>query len=152
MILFYGDKFSHWLVKDLTAWATRKCGVDRQTQNHNRDVSRALRRSLLRHTWLSIRFEVQCVVRRLVSIFKLGLGSINLGRMTSEFLPLEISEPTTWEVTSARVQKHSLSTMLSKRADNDLFSNSNALALNSDHSMCSFKVTGGRGGVTQGVN
>ena len=57
------------------------------------------------------------------------------------FLSPEISEPTTWEVTSARVQKHSLSTMLSRQADNDSFSNSNALALSSDRSICSFKAS-----------
>ena len=60
--------------------------------------------------------------------------------MTSVFLQLESSEPTTWEVTSARVQKHNLSTMLSKRADNDLFSSSKALALNSNRSIRSFKA------------
>ena len=53
----------------------------------------------------------------------------------------EISGPTTWEVTSARVQKHSLSTMLSRRADNDSFSSSNALTLNSDRSIRSFKAS-----------
>ena len=61
--------------------------------------------------------------------------------MTSVFLQLESSEPTTWEVTSARVQKHNLSTMLSKRANNDSFSNSKALALNSNHSIRSFKAS-----------
>ena len=59
----------------------------------------------------------------------------------SVFLKLERSEPTTWEVTSAWVQKHNLSTMLSKQADNNLFSNSNTLALNSDHSIQSFNAS-----------
>ena len=61
--------------------------------------------------------------------------------MMSVFLQLERSEPTTWEVTSTRVQKHSLSTMLSKRANNDSFSNSKALTLNSDHSIRSFNAS-----------
>ena len=46
----------------------------------------------------------------------------------------------TWEVTSTQVQKHSLSAMLFIWADSDLFSNSNALALNSDCSACSFNA------------
>ena len=141
MILLYGDKFGHWLIKDLATWTTRERGIDRQTWNHDWNIGRTLRRGLFRHARLSICFKVQRMIRRFIGVLKLGLGSINLGRMTSEFLPLEISEPTTWEVTSARVQKHSLSTMLSKRADNDSFSNSNALALNSNHSIHSFKVS-----------
>ena len=49
-----------------------------------------------------------------VSVLELRFGSINLKGMMSVFLHLERSEPTTWEVTSAWVQKHNLSTMLSK--------------------------------------
>ena len=141
MFLFYGNKFGHWLVKDLAAWTTGKCGIDRWSWNYDWNISRALWHGLFRHARLSICFKVRRMIRRFIGVLKLGLGSINLGRMTSEFLPLEISEPTTWEVTSARVQKHSLSTMLSKRANNDLFSDSSALALNSDCSIRSFKAS-----------
>ena len=141
MIFFNGNKHGHWLVQDLATWTTGEGGVDRRSWNHNWDVGRALWCGLLRNARLSISFEVRRMIQRFIGILKLGFGSINLGRMTSEFLLLEISEPTTWEVTSAQVQKHSLSTMLSKRADNDSFSNSNALALNSDHSIHSFKAS-----------
>ena len=123
MFLFYGNEFSHWLVKNLTTWTTGKGSVNRWSQNHDWDIGRMFCRRLLRNAWFSIRFKVRRMVRRLFGIFEFGLGSIDLGRMTSEFLSLEISEPTTWEVTSAWVQKHNLST-----------------------------ITGGRGGVTQGVN
>ena len=124
MFLFYEDEFGHWLVKNLATWTTREHGIDRWTRNHNRDVGRALWPGLLRHAWLSICFKVRRMIRRFIGVLKLGLGSVDLGRMTSVFLQLEGSEPTTWEVTSARVQKHNLSTMLSKRANNDSFSNS----------------------------
>ena len=137
----YGNQLGHWLVQNLTTRTTWERGIDGRTQNHNWNIGRMLQRSLLRHTRLSICFEVRRMIRRFIGILELGLGSINLGRMTSEFLPLEISEPTTWEVTSARVQKHNLSTMLSKHADNDSFSNSSALALNSDRSIRSFKAS-----------
>ena len=83
-----------------------------------------LQSNLLGHAWFGIGLKVRSMIQRLVGVFKLGLGLINLGGMTSVFLQMERSEPTTWEVTSARVQKHNLSTMLSKRADNDSFSSS----------------------------
>ena len=140
MIFLNGNKFRHWLVKDLTTWTTWKRSIDGRSRDNNRNIGWTLRRSLLRHARLSIHFEVRRMSRRFIGILKLGLGSINLGRMTSDFLQLESSEPTTWEVTSTQVQKHSLSTMLSKRANNDSFSNSNALAFNSDCSTCSFKA------------
>ena len=141
MILLYGNQLGHWLVQNLTTWTTRKRAINGRARNHNWNISRTLWRGLLRHARLSICFKVRCMIRRFISILKPGLGLINLGRMMSEFLPLEISEPTTWEVTSAQVQKHNLSTMLSKRADNDSFSNSSALALNSNHSIRSFKAS-----------
>ena len=114
MLLLDRNKLGHWLVKNLTTWATWKRGVYGRSWNHNWDISRALRRGLLRHAWLGIGFKVRRMVRRLIGILKLRLSSINLGRITSVFLQLESSEPTTWEVTSAWVQKHNLSTMLSK--------------------------------------
>ena len=141
MLLLDRNKLGHWFVKNLATWATWECGANRQSWNHNWDISRVLRCGLLRHAWLGIGFKVQHMVRRLIGILKLGLGSINLGRMMSVFLQLESSEPTTWEVTSTRVQKHNLSTMLSKQADNDSFSNSKALTLNSDRSIRSFKAS-----------
>ena len=121
MILLNGNKLSHRLVQDLTAQTTREHGVNRWSRNDNWNVSWAFRGSLLRRTWLGISFKVQRMVQRLISILELRLSSINLGRMTSVFLQLESSEPNSWEVTSAWVQKHNLSTMLSKQANNDLF-------------------------------
>ena len=84
MLLFYGNQFGHRLVQDLTTWATWERGVDRRTWNHNRNIGGALWRCLLGNAWLGIRFEVRRVVRRLISIFELGFGSVNLKRMTSE--------------------------------------------------------------------
>ena len=81
------------------------------------------------------------MVQRLIGILELRFGLVNLEGMTSVFLQLERSEPTTWEVTSAQVQKHNLLTMLSKQADNDSFSSSKALALSSDRSIRSFKAS-----------
>ena len=141
MILLNGDKLGHWLVKNLTTWTTRESGINQWSRDHNRNVCWTFWGGLLWNTWLGISLKVRRMIRRFIGILELGLGLVNLERTASEFPPLEISEPTTWEVTSARVQKHSLSTMLSKRADSDSFSNSNALALNSDHSICSFKAS-----------
>ena len=131
----------HWLVKDLTTRTTWECGINGWSWNNDWNICWAFWRSLLRDAWLSISFKVRHVIQRFIGVFKLRFGSINLGRMTSVFLWLESSEPTTWEVTSTRVQKHNLSTMLSKQADNDSFSNSKALALNSDRSIHSFKAS-----------
>ena len=141
MFLFNRNKLCHWLIKNLATWATWKCGIYWRSWNDDGNICWMLRRSLLRHTWLSISFKVQCVVRRRIGILKLGFGSTSLKGMTSVFLPLERSEPTTWEVTSAWVQKHNLSTMLSKQAANDSFSNSKALTLNSNRSIRSFNAS-----------
>ena len=141
MLLFYENKLSHWLIQDLATWAAREHSINWWSWNDNWNICWTFRCSLLRSTWLGICLKVRRMVRRFVGILKLRLGSINLKRMTSVFLQLERSEPTTWDVTSARVQKHNLSTMLSKRADNDLFSSSKALALNSDCSIHSFKAS-----------
>ena len=140
MFLFYGNQLGNRLVKNLATGTTRKGGIYRRSGNHNRNVGRTLRRGLLGNTRLSISLEVQGMVRRLIGVLEFGLGPIDLERTASEISSPEISEPTTWEVTSARVQKHSLSTMLSKRADNDSFSSSNTFALNSDRSIRSFKA------------
>ena len=107
----------------------------------HRNVHWTLWSTLLRNAWLGIGLEIRCVVQRLIGILELRLSSVNLEGMTSVFLQLERSEPTTWEVTSAQVQKHNLSTMLSKRTDNDSFSSSSALALSSDLSTRSFRVS-----------
>ena len=141
MLFFNWNQFSHWLVKDFATQATRERGINRRSRDHNQNIGWMFQSSLLRNTWLSVGLEVQCIIQGLISVLELGLSSINLKGMMSVFLPLERSEPTTWEVTSARVQKHNLSTMLSKRADNDSFSNSKALALNSDRSICSFNAS-----------
>ena len=114
MFLLYGNELGYQLIKDFAAWATRKRGVDWRSRDRNWDIGWMFRSGLLRNAWLSIGLEVQCMIRRFISVLKLGLSSINLKGMTSVFLQLERSEPTTWEVTSARVQKHSLSTMLSR--------------------------------------
>ena len=140
MFLFYGNEFCYWLIKDFAAWTIRKHGINLRSWDHDWNVCWTLWSSLLRHTRLGISLEVWRVVWRLISVLKLGLGSVDLRGMMSVFLQLERSEPTTWKVTSAQVQKHSLSTMLSKQADNDLFSNSKALALNSEHSIHSFST------------
>ena len=141
MFLFYGNQLGNRLVKNLATGTTRKGGIYRRSGNHNWNVGRTLRRGLLGNARLSISLEVRSMVRRLIGVLEIGLSPIDLERTASEISSPEISEPTTWEVTSARVQKHSLSTMLSKRADNDLFSSSNALALNSDRSIRSFKAS-----------
>ena len=141
MIFLYGNELCYWLVKDLAPRTTRECCVNWRSRNNDRNVCWTLQSGLLRHAWLGISLEIQRMVRRLISILELGLGSIDLRGMTSVFLQLERSEPTTWEVTSAQVQKHNLSTMLSKQANKDSFSNSKALALNSDHSIRSFNTT-----------
>ena len=88
MFLFYRNKLSHWLVKDLATWTTRKRGVDGWSRNHNWDISRTFQHGLLRHAWLSICFKVRRMIQRFIGVLKLGFGSINLGRMTSVFLQL----------------------------------------------------------------
>ena len=44
----------------------------------------SVRCGLFRHAWFSISLEVRRMVRRLVGVLKLGFGSIDLKRMTSE--------------------------------------------------------------------
>ena len=114
MFFLYRNEPCHWLVKDLATWTTWERGIDWWCWNHDRNVRRTLWGTLLQNTWLGIGLKIQCVVRRLIGVLELRLGPVNLEGMTSVFLQLERSEPTTWEVTSAQVQKHNLSTMLSK--------------------------------------
>ena len=85
VILFDGNKFGHWLVKNLATWTTRECRINGGTRDHNRDVGRTLRHGLFRHAWLSIRLKVRRMVQRLISVLELRLGSIDLERMMSEF-------------------------------------------------------------------
>ena len=140
MILFDRDWLSHQFVEHFAARTRWEGGINQWYRNHDRNIHWTFWSGLLWNTWLGISLEVQRMVRRLISVLRLRLSSINLAGMTSVFLQLERSEPTTQEVTSARVQKYNLSTMLSKRANSDLFSNSNTLALNSDCSIRSFRV------------
>ena len=84
MILLDRNKLGHWFVKNLTTWTTRKCGINGWTWNHDWHIGRALWCALFRNARLSIRFEVRRMIRRFIDIIKLGLGSINLERMTSE--------------------------------------------------------------------
>ena len=83
-LLFYGNKLGHWLVENLATRTTRECGINRRTRHHNWNIGRTLWRGLLRNARLSIRFKVRCVIRRFIGILKLGFGSIDLKRMTSE--------------------------------------------------------------------
>ena len=119
----------------------QKFHVLTRSWNNNWNICWTFWRSLLRNTWFSIGLEIRHMVQRLIGVLEFQLSSIDLKGMMSVFLQSERSEPTTWEVTSAQVQKHNLSTMLSKQADNDSFSNSKALALNSDHSIHSFNTS-----------
>ena len=84
MLLFYGNQLGHWLIKDLAPWATRKGGIHRRSRDNNRHIGGALWCGLFGHARLGISLEVQRMVRRLISVLKLGLGSVNLKRMTSE--------------------------------------------------------------------
>ena len=84
MLLLYGNQLGYRLVQDLAPWATRKGGIDRRSRHHDWDIGRMLRRGLLRHARLGISFKVRRMVRRLIGVLKLGLGSVNLKRMTSE--------------------------------------------------------------------
>ena len=88
MILFDRNKFSHWLVKDLATWTTRERGVNGWSWNNNGNVCWAFWCSLFRNAQLSIGFKVRRMIRRFIGVLKLGLGSINLERMTSDFLQL----------------------------------------------------------------
>ena len=83
MILFDGDKFCHWLIQSFTTWTTREGSIDRWCWNHNGNIHWTFWSGLLRNTQLGISLEVQRMVRRLVSILELGLGSIDLKGMTS---------------------------------------------------------------------
>ena len=141
MILFDRDWLSHQFIEHFAARTRWEGGINQWCRNHDRNIHWMFWSGLLWNTWLGISLEVQRMVRRLISVLRLRLSSINLGGMMSVFLQLERSEPTTQEVTSARVQKYNLSTMLSKRANSDLFSNSNTLALNSNLSIQSFKAS-----------
>ena len=88
MLLFYRHQLSHRLVKNLTAWTARKRGIDRRSWDHNRNVGRLLWRGLFRDAQLGISLEVRRMVRRLIGVLKLGFGSVNLERMTSEISPI----------------------------------------------------------------
>ena len=141
VFLLNGNQFGHWLVQRLTARTTQEGGINWWSRNYDRNICWMFQCGLLGYAWLSVGFKVQCMVQRLISVLKLGLGSINLEGMMSVFLQLERSEPTTWEVTSTQVQKHNLSTILSNQADSDLFSSSKAFVLNSNHSIRSFNTS-----------
>ena len=84
MLLFYRNEFSYRFIENLTTWATREGGVYRRSGNHNGNVGRTLRHGLFRHARLSVCLEVRRMVRRLVSVFKLGFGPVNLERTVSE--------------------------------------------------------------------
>ena len=84
MLLFYGNELGHWLVEDLATRTTGESGINRRSRHHNWDVGRALRCGLLGNTWLGIRLEVRRMIRRFIGVLKLGLGSVNLEKMTSE--------------------------------------------------------------------
>ena len=84
MFLFYGNQLGNRLVKNLAAWTARKRGVNGLTRNHDWNIGRAFWRGLLGNSWLGIRFEVRCIIRRFVSVLKLGFGLVNLEGVTSE--------------------------------------------------------------------
>ena len=84
MLFLYGDQLSYWLVEDLTTWTTWEHGVDGRTWNHNRDICGTLGCGLLRNARLSISLEVRRMIQRFIGVLELGLGSVNLKRMTSE--------------------------------------------------------------------
>ena len=84
MFFFYGNQLGHRLVQNLPPWTTRERGVYRRTGNHNRDICRALRRGLFRHARFGVSLEVRRMVRRLIGVLQLGLGSINLKGTVSE--------------------------------------------------------------------
>ena len=141
VFLFDRNQFGHQLIQHFTTGTTRKGGVNWRSRNYDRNIHWTFRSTLLQDTWLGISLEIQRVIRRLIGVLELRLGLVNLEGMTSVFLQLERSEPTTWEVTSAQVQKHNLSTMLSRQANSDSFSSSSALALSSDRSIHSFNAS-----------
>ena len=141
VFLFDRNQFCHQFIQHFAARTTRKGGIDWWSRNYDGSIRRTFRSALLWNAWLSISLEVQCMNQRFIGILELRLSLIDLGGMTSVLLQLERSEPTTWEATSAQVQKHNLSTMLSNRADNDSFSNSKAFTLNSDCSIHSFNTS-----------
>ena len=114
MFFLHKNELHHWLIQDLTTQTTWECGIDWQSWDHDQNICWTFWSGLLRNTWLGISLKVRHVIQRFISVLQLGLGSIDLGGMTSVFLQTERSEPTTWEVTSTQVQKHNLSTMLSK--------------------------------------
>ena len=114
MFLFNGNQFGHWFVKHFTTRTTWEGGIDWWSWNHDRNICWTFWSGLLGNAQLGISLKVQHMVRRLISVLELRLGLVNLKGMMSVFLQIERSEPTTWEVTSAWVQKHNLSTMLSK--------------------------------------
>ena len=80
MLLFNGNQFRHWLIKNLTTRATREGSIDWWCWNHDRNIRWMFQSGLLRNTQFSISLEVQRMIRRLLGILKLGLRSINLER------------------------------------------------------------------------
>ena len=88
MFLFYGDKLGHWLVKNLATWTMRECGINGRTWNNYWNVGGTLRRGLLRHTRLGIRFEVRCMIQRFIGVLKLGLVSVPLATLVQTSLEL----------------------------------------------------------------
>ena len=94
MFFLYGNELCHWLVKDLTTWATWELGIDGQSQNHDQNICWTFQSRLLRNTRLSISLKIRCIIRRFISVFELRLSLVNLRGMTSVFLQLERSEPT----------------------------------------------------------
>ena len=95
MFLFDGNKFGHWFIKDLTTQTTWKHGIDWWHWNHDWNIHWTFWSGLFGNTWLSISFKVRSMIRGFIGALKLGFSSIDLKGMTSVFLPLERSEPTT---------------------------------------------------------
>ena len=80
MFLFDRNQFGHRLVKYLVTWTTWKRGIDWRSWNNNWNICWTFQSSLIGNTWLGIGFKVRRMVRRLISVLKLGFSLINLRR------------------------------------------------------------------------
>ena len=78
MLFFYGNQLGHRLVQNLATWTAWERGVNGQTRNHDRNICRALWRSLLRNARFSVSLKVRRMIRRFIGILELGFGSVNL--------------------------------------------------------------------------
>ena len=166
MLLFNWNQCSHWLIENLAPWATWEGCVDQRGRYHDGNIRWVFRSSLLRNARLSICLEVWSMVWWLIGILELRLSSIDLkGDISLSLIRkiranhlgsnLHLGAEAQFVDHTVQVSQQQLALQLQGpcpqlRSLHTLLQRINIGALPID--MLEELVTGGRGGVTQGVN